>query len=110
MSSAAGSRPTARRTPRAATENHRPGTTAKARTHQRLGLADGVVGVVHDERERKEDPRMSQALRLWTIVMLGASGLFTDGTVWHAWERVWIWRRLTLPEYSVDCHRTLHGS
>ncbi len=50
---------------------------------------------------------MSQALRLWTIVMLGASGLFTGGTVWYAWERVWIWRRLTLPEYSVDFRRSL---
>ena len=39
---------------------------------------------------------MSAALRLSTIVMLGAGGLFTGGVVWYAWERVWIWRRLEL--------------
>jgi hypothetical protein len=50
---------------------------------------------------------MSQGLRLWTIVMLGAGGLFTGGTVWYAWERVWIWRRLSLPEYAVDFRRSL---
>ena len=50
---------------------------------------------------------MSPPLRLWTIVMLGAGGLFTGGAVWYAWERVWIWRRLTLPEYAVDFRRSL---
>lgn len=50
---------------------------------------------------------MSQAVRLWTIVMLGAGALFTGGIVWYAWERVWIWRRLSLSEYAVDFRRSL---
>jgi hypothetical protein len=50
---------------------------------------------------------MSAALRLSTVVMLGAGGLFTGGVVWYAWERVWIWRRLTLPEYAVDFRRSV---
>jgi hypothetical protein len=31
---------------------------------------------------------MADALRLSTIVMLGAGGIFTGGIVWCAWERV----------------------
>jgi Domain of unknown function (DUF1772) len=50
---------------------------------------------------------MSAALRLSTIVMLGAGGLFTGGVVWYAWERVWIWRRLELHAYAVDFRRSL---
>lgn len=50
---------------------------------------------------------MSDALRLSTIVMLVAGGIFTGGIVWYAWERVWIWRRLTLAEYAVDFRRSL---
>jgi Domain of unknown function (DUF1772) len=50
---------------------------------------------------------MSASLRLSTIVMLGAGGLFTGGVVWYAWERVWIWRRLTLAEYAVDFRRSV---
>jgi Domain of unknown function (DUF1772) len=50
---------------------------------------------------------MSTALRLSTVVMLGAGGLFTGGVVWYAWERVWIWRRLTLPAYAVDFRRSV---
>ena len=50
---------------------------------------------------------MSAALRLSTIVMLGAGGLFTGGVVWYAWERVWIWRRLALPDYAVDFRRSV---
>jgi Domain of unknown function (DUF1772) len=50
---------------------------------------------------------MSAALRPWTIVMLGAGGLFTGGLVWYAWERVWIWRRLTLGEFAVDFRRSV---
>jgi O-antigen ligase len=50
---------------------------------------------------------MSAALRLSTIVMLGAGGLFTGGVVWYAWERVWIWRRLTLAAYAVDFRRSV---
>jgi hypothetical protein len=50
---------------------------------------------------------VSDFVRLWTIVMLGAGAIFTGGIVWYAWERVWIWRRLTLAEYSVDFRRSL---
>jgi hypothetical protein len=50
---------------------------------------------------------MVAALRLSTIIMLGASGLFAGAAVWYAWERVWIWRRLTLPEYAVDFRRSI---
>jgi hypothetical protein len=46
-------------------------------------------------------------LRLTTIAMLAAGGLFTGGVVWYAWERVWIWRRQTLPEYAVDFRRSV---
>jgi hypothetical protein len=50
---------------------------------------------------------MSTSLRLATIVMLGAGGLFTGGVVWYAWERVWIWRRLPLAAYAVDFRRSV---
>jgi hypothetical protein len=50
---------------------------------------------------------MSAALRVSTVVMLGAGGLFTGGVVWYAWERIWIWRRLTLRAYAVDFRRSL---
>lgn len=50
---------------------------------------------------------MSTALRLSTIVMLVAGGLFTGGVVWYAWERVWIWRRLPLSAYAVDFRRSV---
>jgi hypothetical protein len=50
---------------------------------------------------------MGGALRLWIIVILGAGALFIGGAVWYAWERVWIWRRLALPEYAVDFRRSL---
>lgn len=50
---------------------------------------------------------MSVTLRLATIVMLAAGGLFTGGIVWYAWERVWIWRRLALPAYAVDFRRSV---
>jgi hypothetical protein len=50
---------------------------------------------------------MSNALRPWTIVMLGAGGLFTGGLVWYAWERVWIWSRLDLSEFAVDFRRSV---
>ena len=50
---------------------------------------------------------MSDSLRTWTIVMLGAGGLFTGGAVWYAWERVWIWRRLPLVEYAIDFRRSI---
>jgi hypothetical protein len=50
---------------------------------------------------------MLEALRPWTIVMLGAGGLFTGGLVWYAWERVWIWRRLDLRDFAVDFRRSV---
>jgi hypothetical protein len=50
---------------------------------------------------------MSETVRLATIVMLCAGGIFAGGLVWYAWERVWIWRRLTLLEYAVDFRRSL---
>jgi hypothetical protein len=50
---------------------------------------------------------MASTLRIWAIAMLGTGGLFTGGVVWYAWERVWIWRRLTLREYAVDFRRSL---
>jgi O-antigen ligase len=50
---------------------------------------------------------MSASLRLSMIVMLGAGGLFTGGVVWYAWERVWIWRRLSLSAYAVDFRRSV---
>jgi hypothetical protein len=39
--------------------------------------------------------------------MLGAGGLFAGGALWYAWERVWIWRRLSLADYAVDFRRSL---
>jgi hypothetical protein len=50
---------------------------------------------------------MSETVRLATIVMLSAGGIFAGGLVWYAWERVWIWRRLPLHEYAVDFRRSL---
>jgi len=50
---------------------------------------------------------MSDTVRLATIVMLAAGGIFAGALVWYAWERVWIWRRLTLSEYAVDFRRSL---
>jgi hypothetical protein len=50
---------------------------------------------------------MSDTLRVSVIVMLGAGGIFTGGIIWYAWERVWIWRQLTLLEYAIDFRRSL---
>jgi Domain of unknown function (DUF1772) len=50
---------------------------------------------------------MRDELRLWTIFMLATGAVFTGGIVWYAWERVWIWRRLALPEYAVDFRRSV---
>ena len=50
---------------------------------------------------------MSQSLRLLTIVMLSGGGLFTGALAWTSWERVWIWRRLTLRDYAVDFRRSV---
>jgi hypothetical protein len=50
---------------------------------------------------------MSAVLRATTIVMLATGGVFTGAVVWYAWERVWIWRRLTLTAYAVDFRRSL---
>jgi hypothetical protein len=50
---------------------------------------------------------MSNTAHLAAIVMLGVGGIFAGGIVWYAWERVWIWRRLTLPEYATDFRRSL---
>jgi Domain of unknown function (DUF1772) len=50
---------------------------------------------------------VSASLRLSTLVMLGAGGLFTGGVVWYAWERVWIWRQLPLAAYAVDFRRSV---
>jgi hypothetical protein len=50
---------------------------------------------------------MPDSLRPWTIIMLGAGGLFTGGLVWYAWERVWIWRRLDVREFAVDFRRSV---
>jgi hypothetical protein len=44
---------------------------------------------------------MSVSLRVWTILMLGAGAIFTGGIVWYAWERVWIWRRLTRRKQEI---------
>jgi hypothetical protein len=41
------------------------------------------------------------------MVMLCAGGVFTGGVVWYAWERVWIWRRLSLHAYAVDFRRSV---
>src|SRR5215831_1609694 len=50
---------------------------------------------------------MSEAVRLSVIVMLIAGGIFAGGLVWYAWERVWIWQRLTLLEFAIDFRRSL---
>jgi hypothetical protein len=50
---------------------------------------------------------VSDTVRIAMVVMLGAGGIFTGGIVWYAWERVWIWRRLTLLEYAIDFRRSL---
>jgi Domain of unknown function (DUF1772) len=50
---------------------------------------------------------MRDALRPWVILMLASGGLFTGGLVWYAWERVWIWRRLSLDEFAVDFRRSV---
>jgi hypothetical protein len=33
--------------------------------------------------------------------------VLTGGVVWYAWERVWIWRRLSLHAYAVDFRRSV---
>jgi hypothetical protein len=50
---------------------------------------------------------MSTAVRISTVIMLGAGGVFTGAVVWYAWERVWIWRRLSLDAYAVDFRRSV---
>jgi hypothetical protein len=50
---------------------------------------------------------MASSLRPFAIIMLVAGGLFTGGLVWYAWERVWIWRRLSLEQFAVDFRRSV---
>ena len=50
---------------------------------------------------------MPDTVRPWAIIMLAAGGLFTGGLVWYAWERVWIWRRLSLDQFAVDFRRSV---
>ena len=50
---------------------------------------------------------MPDPARPWAIIMLAAGGLFTGGLVWYAWERVWIWRRLSLAQFAVDFRRSV---
>jgi len=50
---------------------------------------------------------MYETVRLSVIVMLIAGGIFAGGLVWYAWERVWVWQRLTLLEFAIDFRRSL---
>jgi hypothetical protein len=47
---------------------------------------------------------------IWATPILIAAGpfagFFTGGVVWHAWEHIWIWRRLELSAYAVDFRRS----
>jgi Domain of unknown function (DUF1772) len=43
----------------------------------------------------------------WTIVALLAGGVFTGAISLFAWERVWLWRRMTIDQFAVDFRRSL---
>jgi Domain of unknown function (DUF1772) len=43
----------------------------------------------------------------WTVVTLLAGGVFTGAISLFAWERVWLWRRMTLDQFAVDFRRSL---
>jgi hypothetical protein len=45
--------------------------------------------------------------QLWTVVTLLAGGVFTGAISLYAWERVWLWRRMTLDQFVVDFRRSV---
>jgi hypothetical protein len=47
-------------------------------------------------------------MHVWMMLMLGAGGLFAGGATFVAVERVWVWRQLSLVDYSIDFRRSLH--
>jgi Domain of unknown function (DUF1772) len=44
---------------------------------------------------------------LWTVLVLLPGGIFTGAVSLLAWERVWLWRRMSAEEFSVDFRRLL---
>jgi hypothetical protein len=44
---------------------------------------------------------------LWTVLVLLPGGIFTGAISLLAWERVWLWRRMTIEQYAVDFRRLL---
>jgi hypothetical protein len=44
---------------------------------------------------------------LWTVLVLLPGGIFTGALSLLAWERVWLWRRMTVEQYAVDFRRLL---
>jgi hypothetical protein len=42
-----------------------------------------------------------------TVTMLLTGGLFTGGVAWYAWDRVAIWRTVSLPEFASDFRRSI---
>lgn len=45
--------------------------------------------------------------QLWTVAALLPGGVFTGAITLLAWERVWLWRRMTIDQYVVDFRRSL---
>lgn len=43
----------------------------------------------------------------WTIVTLLAGGVFTGALSLLGWERVWLWREMTIDQFVVDFRRSL---
>jgi hypothetical protein len=44
---------------------------------------------------------------LWTIVVLLPGAVFTGAVSLFAWERVWLWRRMSIDQFALDFRRCL---
>lgn len=46
-------------------------------------------------------------MKVWAILMLVSSGLFSGGVTVIAWERIPVWRALPLPQFRIDFATTI---
>jgi predicted RND superfamily exporter protein len=47
-------------------------------------------------------------MNVWAILMLVSAGLFSGGVTVFAWERIPVWRGLTVPRFKTEFATTIH--
>ncbi|HEV8564154.1 MAG TPA: MarR family winged helix-turn-helix transcriptional regulator [Actinomycetota bacterium] len=58
-------------------------------------------------RKRREAERRDD-MNVWAIPMLVSGGLFSGGVTVFAWERIPVWRALTVPRFKTEFATTIH--